>query len=213
MLEVKNLSIEYAKPILLNVNFKFDKAIYGIQGESGCGKSSFIKAVLGLIPYSGSVIFEGRELKRPKDRKGFQIIFQNPFYSFNPQKKIKYAFYEIFKLNKIKNTGDYAKKYLNLIGLPVSVLEKYPKEFSGGELQRLAIARALSGEPEVLILDEPTSALDVITQKKMIDDLIPLLKNKTVLFISHDKKVVNYCSDQILFLDKESKNFIRMNSS
>lgn len=210
MLEVKNLSVEYTKPILLNVNLKFGKAVYGIQGESGCGKSSFIKAVLGLIPYRGLVIFEERELRKPKDRKGFQIIFQNPFCSFNPQKKIKHSFYEIFKLNNIKNTQDSIHKYLSLIALPTSVLEKYPKEFSGGELQRLAIARALSGEPQVLILDEPTSALDVLTQKKILDDLIPLLKNKTVLFISHDKKVVSYCSNQILFLDKNLKNFLTL---
>ena len=84
--------------------------------------------------------------------------------------------------------------------MPESVLDKYPSAFSGGELQRLAVARALAGKPQVLILDEPTSALDVITQKKLLDDILPLLKGKTVLLISHDVRVIGYCADETLTL-------------
>ena len=84
--------------------------------------------------------------------------------------------------------------------MPESVLDKYPSAFSGGELQRLAVARALAGSPQVLILDEPTSALDVITQKKLLDDMLPLLKGKTVLLISHDTRVITYCTDEMITL-------------
>lgn len=198
MLSVHNLSVRYGQPVFSNLNMQFNRRIYGIQGRSGSGKSTLIKAILGLIPYSGSVCYNGRELKRAKDRTGFQVIFQNPFYSFNPQKRISSAFEEMFRWNKIIDKDAVLSRCLDMISLSGSVLRKYPHECSGGELQRLSIARALSGNPQVLLLDEPTSALDVITQKKLLDDLCPLLTDKTVLFISHDRRVLNYCADEII---------------
>ena len=238
MLSVQHLSVSYHKPVFTDVTMDFEQKIYGIQGGSGSGKSTFIKAVLGLIPYKGQVLYNGKELKKPKDRHGFQVIFQNPFYSFNPQKTIRSAFVEMLRLHpptneqaleppqneyicRTTNHGWFTEglsrryfhnrtassrqaavlsRYLEPTGLPESVLDKYPHAFSGGELQRLALARALAGNPEVLILDEPTSALDVITQKKLLDDMLPLLSGKTVLFISHDTRVIGYCADETLML-------------
>ena len=208
MLSIQHLSVSYNKPVLTDITIDFEQKIYGIQGESGSGKSTFIKAILGLIPYKGQVLYNGRELKKPKDRHGFQVIFQNPFYSFNPQKTIRSAFVEMLRWNARKQVDfDYKevalRHYLKPTGLPELVLDKYPSAFSGGELQRLAVARALAGNPQVLILDEPTSALDVITQKKLLDDMLPLLKGKTVLLISHDTRVINYCTDKVITLHNQ----------
>ena len=208
MLSIRHLSVSYNKPVLTDITIDFDQKIYGIQGESGSGKSTFIKAILGLIPYKGQVLCNGRELKKPKDRHGFQVIFQNPFYSFNPQKTIRSVFVEMLRWNARKQVDfDYKevalRHYLKPTGLPESVLDKYPSAFSGGELQRLAVARALAGNPQVLILDEPTSALDVITQKKLLDDMLPLLKDKIVLLISHDTRVINYCTDKVITLHNQ----------
>lgn len=208
MLSIRHLSVSYNKPVLTDITIDFDQKIYGIQGESGSGKSTFIKAILGLIPYKGQVLYNGKELKKPKDRHRFQVIFQNPFYSFNPQKTIRSAFVEMLRWNARKQVDfDYKevalRHYLKPTGLPELVLDKYPSAFSGGELQRLAVARALAGNPQVLILDEPTSALDVITQKKLLDDMLPLLKGKTVLLISHDTRVINYCTDKVITLHNQ----------
>lgn len=210
MLSIRHLSAGYHKPVLTDISIDFEQKIYGIQGESGSGKSTFIKAVLGLIPYSGQVFYNGKELKNPKDRHGFQVIFQNPFYSFNPQKTIRSAFKEMLRWNARRSEqrapvpqDELLRRCVRLTGLPESVLDKYPSAFSGGELQRLAVARALAGNPQVLILDEPTSALDVITQKKLLDDMLPLLKGKTVLLISHDVRVSNYCADETLVLQAQ----------
>ena len=83
------------------------------------------------------------------------------------------------------------------------MLRKYPHELSGGELQRIMLALAILFKPRLLILDEPTSALDVITQKKLLDDMLPLLSGKTVLFISHDTRVIGYCADETLMLKEQ----------
>ena len=173
------------------------------------------------------MLYNGKELKKPKDRRGFQVIFQTPFYSFNPQKTIRSAFDEMLRWNShtpassaqqsevLRNNGDgrhrckqtcieqrneIIRRCLKPTGLPESALDKYPHAFSGGELQRLALARALAGNPQVLILDEPTSALEVLTQKKLLDDMLPLLSGKTVLLISHDVRVISYCADETLML-------------
>lgn len=201
MLEIKNLTVEYDEIILDNINLKLDKKIYGLKGDSGSGKTTFIKALLGIIEYKGELFLDGEKLK---NRKNFQVVFQNPFNSFDSTRKIRFSINEILSLNGVEiNLEELANK----VGVDTSLFGKYPKELSGGELQRLSIARAISTNPKVLIFDEPTSALDVENQKNILD-LIKTFKDKIIIFISHDLKVINYISDEVLILDKESKKII-----
>lgn len=206
MLEIKNLTVKYDEIILSNINLKLDKKIYGLKGGSGSGKTTFIKALLGLVEYKGELFLDGEKLK---NRKDFQVVFQNPFNSFDPTRKIRFSINEILKLNGVEvNLEELANK----VGVDTSLFDKYPKELSGGELQRLSIARAISTNPKVLIFDEPTSALDVENQKKILD-LIKTFKDKIIIFISHDLKVIKYISDEILLLHKESKKINFRSSS
>ena len=199
MLEIKNLTVKYEKTVLENVNLKLDKKVYGLMGTTGSGKTTFIKAILGLIKYEGEILLDGKQLDT---RKGFQIVFQNPFNSFDSKRKVGFSIFEIIRLNSSNYT---LEKLAEKVEINPEFMDKYPSELSGGELQRLSIARALAGNPQVFILDEPTSALDVENQKKILD-VLKSLKNITVIFISHDMNVLNYISDEILILNLEKKN-------
>lgn len=199
MLEIKNLTVKYEKTILENVNLKLDKKIYGLMGMTGSGKTTFIKAVLGLIKYEGEILLNGNLLDA---RKGFQVVFQNPFNSFDPKRSIGFSISEIIRLN---NTNYKLDELAKKVGINPEFMDKYPSELSGGELQRLSIARALAGNPEVFILDEPTSALDVENQKKILD-ILKEIKDVTIIFISHDMNVLKYLSDEILVLNPKKKN-------
>ena len=199
MLEIKNLTVKYEKAVLENVNLKLDRKIYGLMGMTGSGKTTFIKAVLGLIKYEGEILLNGKLLDV---RKGFQVVFQNPFNSFDPKRSIRFSISEIIRLN---NTNYKLDELAEKVGINPEFMDKYPSELSGGELQRLSIARALAGNPEVFILDEPTSALDVENQKKILD-ILKEIKDITIIFISHDMNVLKYLSDEILVLNPEKKN-------
>ena len=199
MLEIKNLTVKYEKAVLENVNLKLDRKIYGLMGMTGSGKTTFIKAVLGLIKYEGEILLNGKLLDV---RKGFQVVFQNPFNSFDPKRSIRFSISEIIRLN---NTNYKLDELAEKVGVNPEFMDKYPSELSGGELQRLSIARALAGNPEVFILDEPTSALDVENQKKILD-ILKEIKDVTIIFISHDMNVLKYLSDEILVLNPEKKN-------
>ena len=199
MLEIKNLTVKYEKTILENVNLKLDKKIYGLMGMTGSGKTTFIKAVLGLIKYEGEILLNGKLLDV---RRRFQVVFQNPFNSFDPKRSIGFSISEIIRLN---NTNYKLDELAEKVGINPEFMDKYPSELSGGELQRLSIARALAGNPEVFILDEPTSALDVENQKKILD-ILKEIKDVTIIFISHDMNVLKYLSDEILVLNPEKRN-------
>ena len=199
MLEIKNLTVKYEKTVLENVNLKLDRKIYGLMGMTGSGKTTFIKAVLGLIKYEGEILLNGKLLDV---RKGFQVVFQNPFNSFDPKRSIRFSISEIIRLN---NTNYKLDELAEKVGVNPEFMDKYPSELSGGELQRLSIARALAGNPEVFILDEPPSALDVENQKKILD-ILKEIKDITIIFISHDMNVLKYLSDEILVLNPEKKN-------
>ena len=189
MLEIKNLTVKYEKTILENVNLKLDKKIYGLMGM----------AVLGLIKYEGEILLNGKLLDV---RRRFQVVFQNPFNSFDPKRSIGFSISEIIRLN---NTNYKLDELAKKVGINPEFMDKYPSELSGGELQRLSIARALAGNPEVFILDEPTSALDVENQKKILD-ILKEIKDVTIIFISHDMNVLKYLSDEILVLNPKKKN-------
>lgn len=199
MLEIKNLTVKYEKTILENVNLKLDKKIYGLMGMTGSGKTTFIKAVLGLIKYEGEILLNRNLLDV---RRRFQVVFQNPFNSFDPKRSIGFSISEIIRLN---NTNYKLDELAEKVGINPEFMDKYPSELSGGELQRLSIARALAGNPEVFILDEPTSALDVENQKKILD-ILKEIKDVTIIFISHDMNVLKYLSDEILVLNPKKKN-------
>ena len=191
MLEIVDLTVKYEEIVLDKINLKLTEEIYGMTGVTGSGKTTFIKAILGLIKYEGKILLNGIPLG---NRKGFQVVFQNPFNSFNPKKNIKFSIEEIIRLNSTNhNPSELSLK----VGIEPDQILKYPHELSGGELQRLSIARALAGDPEVLILDEPTSALDVENQRKILD-IIRAIENKTVIFISHNRNVLKYISKNIL---------------
>lgn len=198
MLEIVDLTVKYDRIILDKINLNLTEGIYGMAGITGSGKTTFIKAILGLIQYEGEILLNGRLLG---NRKGFQVVFQNPFNSFNPKRNIKFSIEEIIRLN----STDYSPSELSLkVGINPEQILKYPHELSGGELQRLSIARALAGNPEVLILDEPTSALDVENQRKILD-IIRAIENMTVIFISHDRNALKYISKHILVLDEKTR--------
>lgn len=185
----------------------------GLVGESGSGKTTFGQAMLRLISMnSGEVTFCGdriealdRRALRPY-RARMQIVFQDPFASLNPRMSIRQIIEEGLIVNQIgKSNADRlerVKQALRDAGMPDTILSRFPHEFSGGQRQRLAIARAIALEPEFILLDEPTSALDLSVQAQIIDLLRKLQADKglSYLFISHDLKVVRALCHRVIVM-------------
>ena len=185
----------------------------GLVGESGSGKTTFGQALMRLIPtQGGAVTFEGKRIDtmtraelRPY-RSRMQIVFQDPFSSMNPRMSVRQIIEEGLIVNNIgANAADRlerVKKALRDAGMPDNILLRFPHEFSGGQRQRLAIARAIALEPEFILLDEPTSALDLSVQAQIIDLLRKLQADRglSYLFISHDLKVVRALCHRVLVM-------------
>ena len=192
-----------------DVSFEIRKGeIFGIIGESGSGKSTIGKCVLNLQSSdSGEIIFDGQDIfgysqKKMKPlRKDMQMVFQNPLASFNPKKRLGKTFAEYGKFLGMTDEQyqNRMKGLLKYIKLSDDVLSRLPKELSGGQLQRLAIARALMSEPKFVLADEPVSALDVSVQAQILNLMIDLKENlgQTMLFISHDLNVVRHLCDRV----------------
>ena len=181
----------------------------GLVGESGCGKSTVGRTLLRLIePTSGEVWFEGKDITNigKNDlravRREMQIIFQDPYASLNPRLKILSIIAEPLKIHGIGNKTEQKERVgelLGKVGLDPNYMFRYPHEFSGGQRQRLGIARALALNPKLIIADEPVSALDVSVQAQVVNLLQDLQAEfgLTYLFISHGLAVVEHISQRV----------------
>lgn len=192
----------------VNIDLKKGKC-FGIVGESGCGKSTFVRMIMHLENItSGSIVYKNQDISKFNkheiwlNRKNIQIIFQDAMSAFNPKMKIIDILTEPllnYGLLDKKLKYEKAKELLNMVELSEEYLELYPHNLSGGQLQRIGIARAISLEPEILICDEATSALDVSVQSSIIKLLRKLQKEKnlSILFICHDLMLVKSFSQEI----------------
>ena len=182
----------------------------GLVGESGCGKSTLGRTVLGLHPAtSGRVLFDGLDVHAAKgaDRLRFkkraQIVLQNPYASLNPRMTVGDIVAEGLDAHRLcrdqEEREERVCRLLTRMGLRPEFRSRYPHEFSGGQCQRIGIARALAVEPELLVCDEPISALDVSIQAQIVNLLVDLRKDLglTSLFIAHDLAVVRHISDRV----------------
>jgi oligopeptide transport system ATP-binding protein len=182
---------------------------FGLVGESGCGKTTLGRMILRLIePTSGSILFDGKNITavgkqnmKPIHRE-MQIVFQNPLSSLSPRMKVEQIVAEPLVTHKILAQDEIRPRVIELlkqVGLGEQHLDRFPHEMSGGQCQRVAVARALALNPKLIVLDEPTSALDVSVQAQIINLLDELKKSLglTYLFISHDLNVVQHISDRI----------------
>jgi oligopeptide/dipeptide ABC transporter ATP-binding protein len=180
----------------------------GLVGESGCGKSTTGRAILRLLePTAGDVHFDGADV-RAFDREQLrafrrraQFVFQDPFGSLNPRLSVGAMLEEVLEVHRLggPNRRDRAVQLLELVGLRAEHIDRYPHEFSGGQRQRLGVARALAVEPEFLVLDEPVSALDVSVQAQVVNLLDDLQRELrlTYLFPAHDLALVEHVRDRV----------------
>jgi peptide/nickel transport system ATP-binding protein/oligopeptide transport system ATP-binding protein len=182
----------------------------GLVGESGCGKTTLGKCILQLYrSTSGEILYHGHDLCRLSEeqlrpfRQKIQVIFQDPYDSLNPRLTAADIIGEPLLIQKI-NDGKQAKidEIIHTVGLSPYMAERYPHEFSGGQRQRLGIARALILRPDLIICDEPLSALDVSIQAQIVNLLDDLKRqfNIAYLFISHDLSIVRQISDRVAIM-------------
>ena len=185
----------------------------GIVGESGSGKSTIARAVVGTLPSSGgSIMFEGHDLanmdprQRRVHRRDVQMIFQDPLAALNPRMTVGEIIAEPLITHEPGTSRKEVKKrvgeLMERVGLLPNLINRYPHEFSGGQCQRIGIARALILKPKLIICDEPVSALDVSVQAQVINLLMELRRDMglSMIFIAHDLSVVKHISDRTLVL-------------
>lgn len=219
ILQIKNLTKKFAAEggkmltacdnVTLNA---YAGQTLGIIGESGCGKSTLVRTILQIHPASGGeVIFDGQDILKLRgeaarqNRRKIQMVFQDPAAAFNPKMKVKEIVCEPllnFGLIKKSEVDAKAAELLRMVELPEDFKDRYPHNMSGGQRQRLGIARALSLEPKIVVCDEATSALDVSVQEKICELLVRLQKEKgiTYLFICHDLGLVDLMCHQIVVM-------------
>ena len=219
LLIIKGISKVYKKDnkeykVLEDINFKIKKGeMIGIVGESGSGKSTLARQIIRLEkPTSGQVLLNNKDITNIKGKelkniyKDMQMVFQDPIGSFDPRLTIGKSIDELLKNNKVPKNIRKEKiiELLKLVGLDKQYIDKYPRELSGGQCQRAAIAKAISCEPKILICDEVTSALDVSVQGQVISLLKELKekKNMTYIFICHDLALVELLCDKVIVLNK-----------
>lgn len=193
-----------------DVSFQlYEGETFGLVGESGCGKSTTGRTVLRLTePTSGKALYKNQDIFQMSKkeirslRKDLQIVFQDPFSSLNPRKRIGQILEEPLIIHSIGNSHERRERVFEMlkkVGMQPEHFYRYPHEFSGGQRQRLGLARALIVNPKIIICDEPVSALDVSIQSQVINLLKELQEELylTYLFITHDISVVRHISDRI----------------
>lgn len=182
----------------------------GIVGESGCGKSTLIRVMMRLLaPTAGQLFFEGKDITRASGeqmkalRRDMQIVFQDPYAALDPRQRVSDMLGEPLAVHHLVDSVAEAEKeklrLLEMVGLPEDALSKFPHEFSGGQRQRLCIARALAVRPKLLMCDECVSALDVSIQAQIINLLMKLQKEMdlTMIFVSHDLRVIRHMAARV----------------
>lgn len=226
LLELKNITKEFpvktgftgnSRKVVRAVNqvslaIKEGESI-SLVGESGCGKTTLARIIMQLIrPNSGEVVYDGHKVNKSymaMYRKNVQMVFQDPYSSLDPRYTIRRIIDEGMVLDKIRFKTQQERELriqqmLKAVHLTQDMLNRYPHEFSGGERQRISIARALVLNPKLLILDEAVSSLDVLVQEEILKLLADLQKqfNLTYIFISHNLKVVKKISQRVAVMYK-----------
>ena len=208
----------WQKPLALKAVNGIDLDIYagetlGVVGESGCGKSTLARALIGMLPaHTGSVVWMGQDLAKMNKkemrskRQDLQMIFQDPLASLNPRMTIGdiiaeplTTFHPEYSKTQVK---EKVQAIMTRVGLLPNMINRYPHEFSGGQCQRIGIARALILKPKLVICDEPVSALDVSIQAQVINLLKELQEEMglALVFIAHDLSVVRHISDRVMVM-------------
>ena len=196
------------------VSFQIEKGeCFGIIGESGSGKTTIGKMVIGLLPLtSGEIQIGGQEAFRRR----VQMIFQEPDGVFDPNWRIGQSMLEPYHIHTNLSTKEKQRevlRWLDVVGLGEEHLDRYPFELSGGQLQRLAFARAMSLEPDLIVADEPTSSLDVSVQAQILTLMREIQQKyqQTILYITHDLYVARQMCDHLAVMEKG--RFVEMGSA
>lgn len=225
LLDVRNLAVDYPTGagvfgrrrghvrVLENISLRLRRGeTLGVVGESGCGKSTLAMALARFVIAShGDILFDGQDVLRLDAaglrawRRDMQLVFQNPLASLNPRMTVRTIVSEPLVTHTRLDRGERRRQVEVLLGetgLDPSFLTRYPHELSGGQAQRVVLARALALNPRLLVLDEPTSALDVSVQAQILNLLMRLQAqhNLTYMLISHSLGVVEHVSDRIAVL-------------
>ena len=203
MIVLNDLYTGYSRnsPLLTGLNYRFDKKIYGILGESGCGKTTLLRTIAGLTkPLQGEVIVNGVKDNRP-NKNGIYMLHQN-YTSFDWMTCLDNVLIAKKVKGKVTNTDkENALKMLELVKLNEHV-HKYPRQLSGGMRQRLALARTLFMQPQIILMDEPLSALDSVTRLEMQKLIIKMHKstNNTIIMVTHSTEEAEKMCDEIIKL-------------
>ena len=201
LVEVRDLHVRYgAFEAVKGVSFAVGAGeIFGIVGESGSGKSTIAKVLMGLERASSGEVVLGDPV--PGRRLSMQMIFQDAVGSLNPRMTVRTALDEVLRTGGSRRT---AEELVDLVGLSEAVLSQYPREMSGGQCQRVSVARALAREPDVLVADEPVSALDVSVQARVLNLLRDLRRDMglAIILIAHDLAVVKNVCDRVAVMER-----------